>query len=108
MDATIADAPLLLTARGGVAATNRDPFVTGDMNASLTWDGRAKATGVSCEQNETCSRGVKNVEGDELCEQMGDSEWALGGRQHGGEEGRRRTLSWNADVGDDKTAVERV
>ena len=57
MDATIADAPPLLpTARGGVAATNRDPFVTGDMNASLTWDGRAKATGVSCEQNETCSR----------------------------------------------------
>jgi hypothetical protein len=56
-DVAIADVPLLPMTFAGVTAASKDPFTTGDKKQSLAWEGRSSATGVNCEQNETCSRG---------------------------------------------------
>ena len=50
--------PLLITIAPAPAAS-REPLSTGDVKQSLCWEGRASATGVNCEQNETCSRAGK-------------------------------------------------
>lgn len=42
----------------GVTAASKDAFTTGDKKQSLAWEGRSSATGVNCEQKETCSRGI--------------------------------------------------
>jgi hypothetical protein len=55
-DTARADVPLLLIAFAEVMAASKDELTTGDRKPSLTWDGRSSATGVSWEQNDTCSR----------------------------------------------------